>query len=128
MAVTKEIALKEMGERVQAALDVPQQREIEPGLKFDGDKLPLDLLSPTLMTGIAKVLAFGANKYGARNWEKGMSWSRPYAALLRHMLAFWQGEELDPETGLSHLWHAGCCLMFLIHYEAYHTGTDDRPK
>ena len=65
---------------------------------------------------------------GARNWEKGMAWSRPFSALMRHMWAWWAGEKLDPETGKSHLWHACCCLMFLVAYEQRSTGTDDRPN
>lgn len=97
------------------------------GRKDDGGKLPLHLLPPDAIVEIAKVLDFGAKKYAPRNWEKGMSWSRPYAALMRHMFAWWAGEKADPETGLSHLAHAGCCLFFLLSYEQRHIGVDDRP-
>lgn len=97
------------------------------GRKDDADKAPYDLLAPEAMEGIAQVLAFGAAKYEPRNWEKGMRWGRPFAALMRHMWAWWRGEKADPETGFSHLWHAGCCLMFLIAYEAREEGEDDRP-
>ena len=97
------------------------------GVKFDQGKARMDLLSPHLMIGTAEVLAFGAAKYGERNWEKGMQWGRVFAALQRHLWAFWQGEELDPESGLPHLHHAGCCLMFLAHYAETKTGRDDRP-
>lgn len=64
---------------------------------------------------------------GARNWERGMAWSRPFAALQRHLTAWWEGERADPETGMSHLWHAGCCIVFLISFELRGIGTDDRP-
>lgn len=64
---------------------------------------------------------------GERNWELGMSWSRPFAALMRHMWAWWRGEAADPETGMSHLHHACCCLMFLVAFESRHAGQDDRP-
>ena len=97
------------------------------GRKDDQEKLPYHLLPPELMEGIAAVLQFGARKYAPRNWELGMSWSRPFSALMRHMWAWWRGEKADPETGMSHLWHAGCCLTFLIAYEQRQTGTDDRP-
>lgn len=97
------------------------------GRKDDGDKAPYHLLAPELMDSVAQVLAFGAKKYGARNWEKGMGWSRPFAAAMRHLWKWWQGEKADPETGFSHLWHAACCVMFLIAYEARNTGKDDRP-
>lgn len=100
----------------------------EGAVKHDGDKVRLDLLPPELVEGVGAVLTFGAHKYGARNWEKGMRWGRPFAALLRHLWAWWRGEEKDPETGMSHLWHAGCCLAFLIAYEQRQIGDDDRPK
>ena len=98
------------------------------GVKHDGDKLPWHLLPTDAIRCIVVVLAFGASKYAARNWELGMDWSRPYAALLRHLTSWWEGEKADPETGYSHLWHAGCCILFLIAYELRGIGKDDRPK
>lgn len=97
------------------------------GVKFDDGKDPWDLVPYDAVRAIVKVLAFGAQKYAPRNWEKGMNWSRPYAALQRHLTAWWEGEKADPETGFSHLWHAGCCLFFLIAYELRGVGKDDRP-
>jgi Domain of unknown function (DUF5664) len=84
------------------------------------------LIAPEMITGLGKVLAFGAKKYAPGNWALGMDWSRPIDALDRHLVAWKSGEACDPETGYSHLWHAGCCLMFLIAYEARRTGRDDR--
>ena len=98
------------------------------GRKDDTGKLPYDLLPPELLEATATVLQFGANKYSARNWEKGMAWSRCFAALMRHMWAWWRGDKADPETGFSHLWHAACCLAFLIAFEQRKAGTDDRPS
>lgn len=65
---------------------------------------------------------------GERNWERGMSWSRVYRATIEHMNSWWMGEDLDPETGFSHLAHAGCCILFLIAFEIRGIGKDDRPK
>jgi|TARA_R110000764_G_scaffold148535_1_gene236393 hypothetical protein len=96
------------------------------GVKFDTDKLPYELLAPELLESVAAVLKFGANKYGERNWEQGMKWSRVFGALMRHMWAWWRKDNTDDETGMSHLWHAACCIMFLIAYEQRKTGTDDR--
>lgn len=76
---------------------------------------------------VVPVLEFGARKYAAWNWAKGMKWSRLYAAALRHWLADLKGEQCDSETGLSHLQHMACCLMFLLVYEADGIGEDDRP-
>lgn len=97
------------------------------GVKHDGGKDPWHLMPWDAARGIAKVLAFGAGKYGERNWEKGMAWSRCFAALQRHLTAWWEGRPSDPETGYSHLWHAGCCILFLIAYELRGIGEDDRP-
>lgn len=98
------------------------------GKKFDGDKVRVDLLSVIAMEEIAKVMTFGAKKYGDNNWRKGIGWTRVLGALLRHTFAFIRGENTDPETGLSHLAHAGCCVMFLLEYERTHPELDDRYK
>lgn len=98
------------------------------GRKDDGGKLRYDLLPPEMLEATADILTFGAGKYGARNWELGMAWGRPFGAMMRHTWAWWRGEAADPETGRSHLWHASCCLAFLIAYEARGVGEDDRPK
>ena len=66
---------------------------------------------------ITDVLSLGAEKYSANNWCRGTEWGRYFAALCRHVFAWWQGEDLDPETGKSHLAHAGCCLIFLMEYQ-----------
>ena len=97
------------------------------GVKFDSGKARYDLVPPEIEEAIAKVLTFGAAKYGDRNWELGMKWGRPYAALRRHMAAWWGGEDKDPETGMPHTWHAACCIAFLVAFEARGSGTDDRP-
>lgn len=96
------------------------------GYKHDGGKPRFDLIPPEFLFATATVLATGAEKYPARNWEAGMSWGRVFAALMRHLWAWWAGEKADPETGHSHLWHACCCLAFLVAYEARGAGTDDR--
>ena len=108
------------------------------GTKFDQDKVRYDLLPAEFLEATAVILTFGAKKYGERNWEKGMTWGRPFAARMRHLWAWWGGKgpssksflfgEADSETGRSHLWHAACCLAFLITYEERKIGTDDRTK
>ena len=97
-------------------------------LKFDNNKLPLHLLSTEAMNQTAAVLAFGAEKYAAHNWRKGFVWSRPLSAAMRHITAFNAGEDKDPESGLSHLAHAACCIMFLLEFEKTRKELDDRYK
>lgn len=99
------------------------------GAKHDSGKVPLDLLPPRPLVEIAQVLDFGRKKYGAYNWSTGFAVSRLFSALLRHVWAWWTGEESDPETGLSHLAHAGCCLLFImdLRHSRPAAWQDDRP-
>ena len=107
------------------------------GHKDDQDKVRMELIPAELLFSVGSVLTFGAKKYADRNWEAGMSWSRVFGALMRHMWAWWAGRgpttksflftDDDVETKMSHLWHAGCCITFLITYEERNVGTDDRP-
>jgi hypothetical protein len=96
-------------------------------IKHDSGKLEWSLLPIDSVQGIIRVLMFGSRKYTAHNWCAGADWSRYYNACLRHLTAWWAGESKDKETGYSHLWHAGCCLVFLIAYEIRGIGKDDRP-
>jgi hypothetical protein len=96
------------------------------GIKHDQGKPRMELLSAVALKKIAEVMSFGAHKYEDHNWRKGFKWSRLYGAALRHTLAHMDGEDKDPETGLSHLAHAGCCIMFLLEHEARGLGEDDR--
>lgn len=98
------------------------------GIKHDSDKPPMALLSGAALIEVAKVLEFGAKKYAAHNWKGGFAWSRLASAALRHLFAWIGGEDKDPETGLSHLAHCSCCLMFLLDFEVNHLGQDDRYK
>ena len=98
------------------------------GTKRDTGKLPLHLLPVDALQAITEILDFGARKYAPRNWEEGLDWSRVYRATLGHLFSWWAGAGPDEETGKSHLWHAGCCILFLISYELRNVGKDDRPS
>ncbi len=98
------------------------------GIKHDQDKVQLDLLSHIWLMGVGKVLSFGARKYAAHNWRKGISRSRLLGACLRHVFAYLGGEDTDPETGLLHLHHASCCLMFASELHETRPDLDDRYK
>lgn len=96
------------------------------GVKHDQQKIRLELLSPIALEELSKVLTFGANKYAAWNWSNGLSYTRVLGALLRHTFAYMRGESHDPETGLSHMAHAMCNCMFLLHFEKMRPEFDDR--
>jgi len=105
-----------------------EQKRESGGVKHDGEKNPLDLLSPFAIEEVGKVLSFGKRKYSARNWEKGISFTRLLGAVLRHTFAYMRGETHDPETGLSHMAHVMCEAMFIIHFEHTKPEMDDRPS
>lgn len=98
------------------------------GVKNDSGKPPCELLSPVAMIATSEVLAFGAKKYAAHNWRKGLAWMRISGAIMRHLFAFMNGEDLDPETGLPHIDHAACEIMFLQELYRTRKDLDDRYK
>jgi len=88
--------------------------------KDDAGKIRLELIDPDFIMGVGEVLTYGANKYAANNWKlmNGQSdIDRVKGAMLRHMMAYMAGEELDPESGLQHLYHISCGAMFLNYFD-----------
>lgn len=96
--------------------------------KFDNNKTDLTLLDRLALENIAQVMMFGAKKYDRNNWRKGLSQNRLCAAALRHLYAHIDGETFDNESGLLHLAHAGCCIMFAINMLLTKPELDDRIK
>lgn len=84
------------------------------GRKFDSGKLQFGLLPPLSLQDVVRVLTFGAQKYDIDNWKRVPDAKRRYFdAANRHIWAYKAGELNDPETGVNHLAHAICCLMFI---------------
>lgn len=100
------------------------------GTKYDEDKTQYALLPADALEEVARVYTFGAKKYAANNWRKGMAWSRTFSAMLRHSWAFWRGETYDKESGLHHMGHAAFACLTLISYSKNkkNRAFDDRPK
>ena len=84
------------------------------GVKYDEEKPRFDLLPMAEVEGVVRVLTLGSQKYYDDNWKKVENGRQCYyAAAMRHLSVWKQGELLDQETGESHLSHAMCCLLFL---------------
>lgn len=79
-----------------------------------------------MMHEVARVLAFGAQKYERDNWRKGFKWTRLSDGIDRHLRAYELGEVTDLETGMPHLAHACCGLLFLVTHIEDGLGEDDR--
>lgn len=96
------------------------------GLRHNSGKAQLHQVPTSLKYAVAKTLMYGAQKYAKGNWRKGMNWTTVSDCLERHMNSWLDGEELDEESGLPHLYHAACNIAFLIEYTETCPELDDR--
>lgn len=96
------------------------------GLRFNQGKTRHDLVPAYAQEQYGKVLTLGAVKYGERNWQNGMRWSKVLASLERHLLAVKSGEDYDKETGQLHSAHIMCNAAFLTEYYKIYPQGDDR--
>lgn len=96
------------------------------GAKFDSGKPGMDMVPYDGIVEVAKVLDFGAKKYAPGNWSKGIELSRLLAAAERHIGEFKEGRDVDPESGLGHLGHAACNLLFAIWMMKHRPEMDNR--
>ncbi len=79
------------------------------------------------LSEIGKAYAMGAEKYGDYNFRKGYEYSKSFDAMQRHVWSWWNREDNDPESGLSHLAHAAWHVINLLFYTITNRGKDDRP-
>jgi len=93
--------------------------EKEQGRKDDSAKRRYSLLPKGAVNSVVDVLEFGSKKYADNNWQKVPdAKTRYYDAAMRHLDAWLNGDLKDAETGLPHLAHAICCLMFLMWFDS----------
>jgi hypothetical protein len=91
-------------------------------------KAPLSTVSGPVLMELGVSMLEGALKYGRHNYRKsGVRASVYYDAMMRHMIAFWEGEDIDPESGLSHVTKAMTCLAVLRDSQIQGNWVDDRP-
>lgn len=91
-------------------------------------KAPLSCLPAPFMHAVGLALMEGARKYGRHNYRAmGVRYSVYYDALMRHMTAWWEGEDIDPDSGLPHPVKAAACLAVLHDSMTQGNATDDRP-
>lgn len=98
------------------------------GYRYNKDKIRYSLVPTKAHKEWAQVLTFGATKYPADNWRKGFPFSTCLDSLQRHIELYKAGEDIDPESSLSHLAHAMCNIGFLIEFSDTHPELDDRIK
>lgn len=117
-----------------ARLSIPQLADVaEPDGANPKDllgikKARLDLVPPSLAISAAPAMALGAAKYGPYNWRtSAVKLSVYLGAIQRHLDAFRDGQDLDPESGYSHLGHAAAGLAIITDAAAIGMLIDDRP-
>jgi hypothetical protein len=93
---------------------------------FSEGKVGLHRLPWDALEDVARVLDYGAKKYGHGNWQKGTSWMEFAGSAMRHFTSWLGGTDIDAESGLPHLAHAVTNLLFLLTYRRRKLGTDDR--
>lgn len=98
------------------------------GVKHDNGKPRISLIPKSAIWGCAAALTFGASKYGTHNFRKGIEYLRLADAAMRHITQYINGEDNDPESGLSHLDHAMASLAMLKEMTVSHPELDDRYK
>lgn len=98
----------------------------ELGLRFNESKVKWSLVDFDCFEDMVKVLEFGAKKYAAWNWKKGLKITEVMESLQRHQNAIAKGENLDPESKLPHIGHLQCNAMFLAYMLKYKPEMDDR--
>jgi len=118
--VSKKPTANEAIENALKSIFEVEKQEVSPqeGFKLDQDKLSYTILPFTALTEVVKVLEFGKQKYAKDNWQKVANGKERYLdAAFRHLVAYIEGETIDKESGLHHLAHATCCLLFILWFD-----------
>jgi hypothetical protein len=91
-------------------------------------KVPMSVVSATVIAEIAVGMLEGASKYGRHNYRhSGVRASVYYDAAMRHLMAWWEGEDIDPDSGMSHITKCLTTLVVLRDAQQHGMCTDDRP-
>ena len=98
------------------------------GLRYDKGKTRYDLIPPEWEHALAEILTAGAAKYDARNWERGMPWSKMVGCARRHLYQWLRGESYDKETHCHHLAHVAWNVLALMSYQLRTVGENDLPE
>lgn len=99
---------------------------MDKSLRLNEGKIQTRELDPNFILAMGEVLTLSRSKYEHFNWTKATDWSTPYESMMRHLMAFQKGENVDPDDGCSHLAKAAVNLMFLHYYVHNYPHLDDR--
>ena len=106
--------------------EVDSTPDFSKAIKYDVNKPQWSILPFEALEEVVKVFMYGAKKYNKNNFRQGFEASRLVDASLRHIISWNKGIDNDPETNISHLAHATCCLLMLLTNQLEDKMTDDR--
>ena len=92
--------------------DYPLQLEVDKALRFNSGKPKWSYVHFKSLEPLVRVMEYGAKKYAPRNWQKHMELKEIMDSMIRHVAALVDGEEIDPESGISHIGHIMANAMF----------------
>lgn len=126
----KTVPFKDTTEMIRRSPEWPDEGETKPKYadRDNGGKLEWDQVDFESLEPLVEVLMFGETKYSRDNWKKGQLITELLGSLFRHIIAFQKGEDLDSESGKSHIGHAMCNLMFIQYVLNNHKNFDNRKK
>lgn len=101
-------------------------RDKEQALRYNEGKLEWTLVDFRSLEGMVRVLEKGAKKYDRHNWKKGMPITKVAESLMRHLVAFLDGEDIDSESACRHISHVMCNAMFIEYILREKPEYDDR--
>jgi hypothetical protein len=108
--------------------DKPQYKPTNPKDAVGIRKAGLSVVPANVLLELSVAMTEGAAKYGRHNWRTGgVRASVYYDATMRHLMCWWEGEDKDPDSGLSHVTKAIASLTVLRDAMLQGTCTDDRP-
>jgi hypothetical protein len=91
-------------------------------------KAPMSCVPATVLLEMGVAMQEGAHKYRRHNYRAiGVRASVYYDAAMRHLFSWWEGEDIDPGSGLSHVTKALTSLTVLRDAMIQGKFHDDRP-
>ncbi|WP_051264107.1 dATP/dGTP diphosphohydrolase domain-containing protein [Rhizobium leucaenae] len=117
------------GSMFNRVMEITKLPSTNPKRAFGARKPSAQFIPPVAILEESAVMALGAAKYGAFNWQdEPIDATTYYSAAIRHLLQWFSGEDVDQESGASHLAHVRACMAILLDAQASGRLVDDRPE
>lgn len=106
--------------------EIKRDITLEKGLRYNKDKRKWSYVHFKSLEPMIEVLEFGAKKYAPFNWQKGLDLKEILESMQRHLAALMDGEEIDPESGISHVGHIQCNAMFYNYHKQLNSNNNEK--